>query len=218
MKPARLRFSRLRRHDLPDPAGPRGVSVAPTEPESAPPMPRLFVAVGLPDVMKDTILRLRDAELGVRWTPRDQLHLTLRFIGQVDEQQTQRIVGSLGEVAAPSFLLSSPHLHVFPNLRKPRIIHAVIQEDGKLTRLVADLTRALRTAGVEDDVRTFRPHVTLARVKDASPDEVHAFLDRCGDLDLDPFTVQAFHLYESTLHRDGAQHHRLATYPLQFRG
>ncbi len=181
-------------------------------------MPRLFTALDLPSAAVDALRAFReqwDFDARTRWTPPQNLHLTLRFIGEVDEKQAARVEAALAEVrpSAP-FDVEPIGLGVLPSRRKPRVLMVRIDPSEPLCALYDALQDALAGVGVERERRTFRPHVTLARMKNAVPVRLHEALQNAPEPDLGAFAVDRFYLYESTLTPDGAVHSIRAEYPL----
>ena len=177
-------------------------------------MPRLFVAAALPPPLLDALRDLQADRDGFRWVPPGRMHLTLRFIGDVEETQAQRLEEALRALTAPAFELHPERLGVFPSRRKPRVLWVGLQPEPLLADLHAAIDRILVRKDVAPDPRPFSPHITLARLRRVDPREVRAFINAHRDLDLPSFAVRHAHLYESELHPDGARHRRRASYPL----
>ena len=178
------------------------------------PMPRLFVAIDLPDAHKALLAALRDETLPARWTPPAQYHLTLRFIGEVDEARAATIEETLATVRAYAFSLQGRGLDVFPSMRKPSVMFAAIDPAPALLDLQARIEDALRPLSLDANAKPFHPHVTLARLRRTAPRTVRAFLHTHASFTLAPFEVTHFHLYESLLRPEGALHKRQAAFPL----
>ena len=98
-------------------------------------MPRLFVALDLPEVHKARLAGLRDDALPGRWLRPDQYHLTLRFIGDVDEERAATIAEALSHIQGEAFTLQGRGLGVFPSMRKPRVLFAAIDPAPALMAL-----------------------------------------------------------------------------------
>lgn len=175
-------------------------------------MPRLFVAIDLPDTHVDTLQRLRTEAFDARWTPAEQYHLTLRFIGDTAADRVPAIEEALGSLSVPAFILRGKGLGVFPSRRRPRVLFANVDQTTPLVEVQADVERACQRAGLDPDPKAFHPHVTIARLKGARPREVRSYLKTHQGVTLAPFTVQQFHLYESRLHPEGALHERVRTF------
>lgn len=177
-------------------------------------MPRLFVAIDLPEHRRAALEALQTDALSARWTPPEHYHLTLRFIGDVSGQQDEAVERALAPVASPPFEVQSPGLGVFPSRRKPRVLFADIDRAAPLMTLHHRIDAALLSAGVDRADKPFHPHVTIARLKRARPQFVRRYLKEHQDFQFAPFPVTEFVLYQSELTSDGAIHTPRATYAL----
>jgi RNA 2',3'-cyclic 3'-phosphodiesterase len=177
-------------------------------------MHRLFTAIDLPEEVRETIADIGSDLPGARRVPPDQLHLTLRFIGEVDEGTFAAVRSSLRAVEATGFSLALRGVGHFPPGRRPRVLWVGLAECAPLLELQKEVERALTGAGIPSEARRFSPHLTLARLKDTPPEKVDALEDRCRQFSAGPFPVTQFYLYSSTLTRSGAIHAREETYPL----
>lgn len=177
-------------------------------------MPRLFIALDLPENRRATLQALQTDVLSARWTPPEQYHLTLRFIGDVSEEDIDTFGRVLDPVPGSTFSLESPGLGVFPSRRTPRVLFADIRRADALMTLQHGIDEALLCAGIDRADKPFHPHVTVARLKRARPQAVRRYLRDRGDFSLAPFPVSAYYLYQSELTPDGAIHTRLATFSL----
>jgi 2'-5' RNA ligase len=176
-------------------------------------MHRLFIAIDLPEDVKDSIQDLYMAIPGARWVGSDQLHLTLRFIGDVDEPALERIVENLDTVNFEPFSIFPYGVGCFPLRRKPNVLWAGIKESPELRHLRAAVERAVVKSGVEPDRRNFHAHITMARLGDDAPlSRITDFLQAHALFAAAPVEVCEFHLYSSTLNPDGAIHRIEATY------
>jgi len=177
-------------------------------------MPRLFVAIDLPDDHKVRLAGLRDEAVPGRWTRSEQYHLTLRFIGEVDEEHAAEIEHALTDVHAGAFSLRGRGLGVFPSMRKPRVVFAALDPAPALMDLQDKIEQTCRTLGLDAEKKPFRPHVTLARLRRANPRTVRAFLRTHESFTLAPFPVAHYVLYESILRPEGALHRKRAVLTL----
>lgn len=168
---------------------------------------RLFVAIPLPEEVKSQLLQLQEPIDGLRWSGKDQLHLTLRFIGETDKDTANTIAAYLRELVAPPFRMEIIGLGTFPKESSPRVIWAGIKENEKLTALQADIENVCQEAGLDPDNRSFKPHITLGRNKNADPDKVFAFINQYPTLDIKEIAVNSFNLYRSELTDKGAVYH-----------
>lgn len=178
-------------------------------------MHRLFVAVDVPDTVKDAIKTICKGLHDARWVDLRQLHLTLRFIGEVEEARFKAIKENLAEISEQPFALTLSGVGFFPPKRLPRVLWVGIDENATLLRLADKIERVLvEKNGVEPEGRKFSPHITIARFREASPAKVAEFAASHRSFRTETFPVEAFHLYSSTLTPSGAEHRREATYPL----
>jgi 2'-5' RNA ligase len=178
-------------------------------------MPRLFVALDLPEPVKRSLEPLARGLGDVRWSTPDQQHLTLRFIGEVDNGVTRDIVETLATVPAMPFQLTLRGLGHFPPRGEPRVLWVGVEKNAELGRLKRRIDRALREAGVAPESRKFAPHVTLARIRaPLSPVRLGTYLMRHALYRSEAFPVSSFHLYSSWLRPEGADHQLEASYEL----
>jgi 2'-5' RNA ligase len=178
-------------------------------------MYRLFVAIDLPEPVKEAVAGIAGRDLaGARRVPREQLHLTLRFIGEADDAMFQTIKRALSGVSGVSFPLILKEVGHFPPGRHPRVLWVGMEESGPLRELQQEIERALIGAGIPPEERKFSPHITLARLRETPPAKVAALEEKQHFFIAGPFPVEEFYLYSSNLTHDGAIHKREATYRL----
>lgn len=176
-------------------------------------MHRLFVAIQLPDPIRDLLVDAMDDSPDFRWQEEEQLHLTLRFVGEVERPLAEDLALSLGAVRAAAFDIRNAGVGRFEQ-RSGGALWAAVEPKAPLTALAAKVERACIAAGLEPERRAFHPHITLARWKGRRTREVADFLERKAALASSPFTVGAFGLFENQLSRHGALHSEVARYPL----
>ncbi|RMF80867.1 MAG: RNA 2',3'-cyclic phosphodiesterase [Nitrospirae bacterium] len=177
-------------------------------------MVRLFVAIDLPEPVRERLAALCSGVPGARWVAPEQFHLTLRFIGEVAEDRFREIAAALPAAAGPPFSLALDGLGFFPPRGRPRVLWAGVAASEPLLALRTRVESALAAVGVEREGRRFAPHVTLARLKGTSPGRVGRFLEHHPLFRTDPFPVDRYLLYSSVLTRHGAHHRVEAAYPL----
>jgi 2'-5' RNA ligase len=177
-------------------------------------MPRLFVAIDLPDMVKKEIADINGNLPGARWVPGAQIHLTLRFIGDVDAATFQAVKTALALVSCLSFSLRLRGIGHFPPKKQARVLWVGIEESRPLLELQERVEAALIATGIAPDERRFSPHITIARLRETPVPLVAAFEERQRGFLTGPFPGGQFHLYSSTLTREGAIHTREATYPV----
>ena len=185
---------------------------------------RSFIAIDLPPAFLEAIGSLQDelkvGTKGIRWVRSGNIHLTLKFLGDVPEgllDELGDILASVCKGHAP-FELSMGKLGGFPNIERPRVIWlGLVGELEKLDVLKQEIEKGCSSAGLPREKRSFHPHLTLGRVKDwrkASATLADLF-SRTKAVTADTFTVNAVHLYRSDLTRDGAVYTKLKSFPLK---
>lgn len=172
------------------------------------PSRRLFVALPLPDDLRILLSGLNVPSASLAWTRPEQLHVTLRFLGDVDEAQVEPLADALDGVKVAPFILPLEGVGTFPPRGAPKIIWVGVGHAHPLLfQLRQQLDDALLGCGLEFDVRLFHPHVTLARVKSpAGAVSAQHFVKRHRDFEGPPFRVAHFGLYASELLPRGAVH------------
>ena len=176
---------------------------------------RLFVALDLPEAAKEELTALQGGLPEARWTPPEQLHLTLCFIGETDGTLFLDIRDALAEIAAPALELRLTGLGFFPPRQTPRVLWAGVAENPGLTRLQKQVATLLRHTGAELERRRFSPHITLARLGEGAQPRLQRYLGAHALFSGSPFAVEHFTLYSSILGRNGATHIPEAEYPLR---
>lgn len=175
---------------------------------------RLFAAIGLPDTVCDRLLGLRTKLAGASWRPRENLHLTLRFFGDVNENQAADLDAELGAITAPGFELELQGAGWFGR-QEPHALWAGVAPGDALSALQAKCERAAHRAGLVAEQRQFLPHVTLAYLRATPVEDVAKLAHSLGDFRCPPVTVSCFSLYASCLTRGEANiYEPVSTYPL----
>lgn len=177
-------------------------------------MTRLFVALALPDAALDALRPIMAGLPGARWEPRENLHLTIRFVGEVDGGAFADIAEGLAEIAAPAFDLQIKGVGHFDDKRRVHALWAGLAPSPPLKHLRDKVESLLVRAGLEPERRKFMPHVTLAKLRDTPSDRVAAFQAHHNLMALAPFRVGEFHLYSSRPGKERAAYRIEASYPL----
>lgn len=177
-------------------------------------MIRLFVAIGLPEGVRDRLDALCAGLPGARWVEPRNRHLTVRFIGEVEEPRFPEIDSALSAIRSPAFSLAMNGVDCFGDRRRARVLWAGVRPCERLSALRSKTEAALARAGLEPETRKFHPHVTLARLDGAKTGRLAAYLETHGSFLTEEFPVGEFALYSSHLGRNGASHVREAAYPL----
>ncbi len=178
-------------------------------------MPRLFVALDLPDTIKGPLGSLMRGLGDVRWMSDDQLHLTLRFVGELDNGQANEVADALSLVPGLPFDLRLKGIGHFPPRGEPRIIWAGVERQPELTAFKRRIDRALQQVGVERDTKKYAPHVTIARLRRPPTQAgLATFFMRHSLYQSQSFPVSGFKLYSSWLDGVGADYQVEASYDL----
>lgn len=159
-------------------------------------MPRLFTALEVPADIGLALATLRGGLPGARWVDPENYHITLRFIGDVDDALAREIAYLLDQVKRRGFELRLDGLSSFGG-RKPRAVIAAATPVASLIELQAEHERLLQRVGLLPEGRKFTPHVTLARLRDASNQDVADYLAVRGYFPAQSFTVDRFVLFSS---------------------
>ncbi len=185
---------------------------------------RAFIAIDLPPAFLEAIGSLQDelktGTKGIRWVRSDNIHLTLKFLGDIPEE----LLDELGEILA-SVCKSRAPLKLspgtpggFPNIERPRVIWLGLEgELEKLNALMRNIEKGCSSEGLPREKRSFHPHLTLGRVKDwrKASSTLADMLGMTQTISADTFSVNAVHLYKSDLTQDGAVYTKLKSFPLK---
>ena len=177
-------------------------------------MHRLFVAIRPPEEIRDLLIDAMDDSADFRWQDEEQLHLTLRFVGEVERPVADDLAHALGQVRAKPFALRINGVGRFEQ-RNSGALWAGVEPKEPLAALAAKVERACQSVGLEPERRAYHPHITIARWKGRRTRELGNFLERKRGLLSEPFTVDRFALFESRLSRHGAQYQEVAEYRLK---
>jgi 2'-5' RNA ligase len=176
-------------------------------------MHRLFVAIRPPEHIRDLLIDAMDDNADFRWQDDEQLHITLRFLGEVDRPVADDLADALSRIRAAPFDLRIKSVGRF-EARNAGALWAGLEPKEPLAALAAKIERLCQSLGLEPERRAFHPHVTLARWKGRRSHEVADFLQRRQGLVSDSWQVDQFILFESQLSRHGAHYEEVAAYPL----
>lgn len=177
-------------------------------------MIRLFVGLEVPPDLAERLAAQGSGLPGARWVPARNLHLTLRFIGEVDEAAAEEIHDRLTEVAAPPFTLTLAGLGLFGDRHRAHTLWQGVERSDELFRLAARIEAAVVRAGQPPEPRKFSPHISLARVKQTTPGRIQEFILAAPPHRAEPLPVTGFALFRSTLARGGPEYDVLERYPL----
>lgn len=183
---------------------------------------RAFVAIKLSDELMVKLKEVRDSlassQKDVSWVRPGSIHLTLKFLGDIETEQVDTVAAALSGASAgvKAFTLKAEGVGGFPNLKSPRVIWVGIRENPELIRLQKNIDERLFESGFEKDDRPFHPHLTLARVKTPGAGlELGKRVEESKvDIDVD-FKADYFVLFRSVLSPKGAEHTELRRFDLK---
>jgi 2'-5' RNA ligase len=177
---------------------------------------RAFLAIPLPRQLQESIhciqTALQASITEARWTRPENLHLTLHFFGEIDQETLEKLkvsVLSVKDCRRP-FQVEVKGLGAVPNPYRPRVIWLGLEPRGQLEQLHRATGQCLSQAGLTTDSRPYSPHLTIGRLLGGKLDLTEIF-SSMQQKTIEPLTVDRFILYESRLHPEGAQHVPLLT-------
>lgn len=151
-------------------------------------MPRIFSAIELQDDLRDELYRLHQPLPGARWIHRDNYHISLRYLGDIDRSRAVEFMDALTLIDVDPFEIRVVGLGVFGGY-DPHSVWASVETSPALEHLARAHEKAARQAGFVPEKRPFKPHVTLARLKHSDPAPVARFLTRFGGYRSQPMLV-----------------------------
>lgn len=177
-------------------------------------MIRLFIAIDVPNDVRILMCGMGATIPGARTVPTEQLHLTLKFIGDVENSLLPDIQSTLSTIGKAPFTMCLKGAGHFPPRGNPKVLWVGISPVTEVTALRNSVEKSLANIGIPREKRKFSPHITLARLKNSPLNRVMQFLEGNSFFETPTFTVNEFCLYASTLTPRGAVHTGLASYPL----
>ena len=177
-------------------------------------MPRLFAAIALSPETRSELSRLTCGLPGARWIDQANMHLTIRFIGEVDGNRALDVASFLQTVSIPKFDLTISGIGLFGDKKRPKVIWAGVQPCAELMRLNQKLEIGLQRMGFAPDSRKYHPHVTLAKLKNTTTHDARLFCENHAFFRLPTQSVNGFVLFESHLSSHGSQYDAIAHYAL----
>ncbi|WP_394648835.1 RNA 2',3'-cyclic phosphodiesterase [uncultured Sphingomonas sp.] len=180
-------------------------------------MHRLFVALRPPPAIRAALLSMMGGVPGARWQDDEQLHLTVRFIGEVDTRQAEDVAAALAGVGAPAPVARIEGVGTFERRGRVDTLWTRVVPAEPLAALHRKVDQALARAGVAADPRRYLPHVTLARLARtaADPVAIQRWIADHAALASPDFALPHLILYESVLGHDGARYEAVARWPLR---
>ena len=177
-------------------------------------MPRLFTAIEIPEAIRLRLSLVRAPLSGTKWIEPENMHITLRFAGDIDGRTADEFASFLAGVRARPFPITIAGVGAFGG-RDPRVLWAGVVAGEPLDALYRANDRAARSAGLEPEGRTFTPHVTLARMRGGRPPAVARFLEENGALRTEPFTATRFVLMSARPGSGGGPYAVEAEFPFE---
>ncbi|WP_308516101.1 RNA 2',3'-cyclic phosphodiesterase [Sphingomonas flavescens] len=176
-------------------------------------MHRLFVAIRPPEAIRDLLLDAMDDNADFRWQSDDQLHITLRFVGEVERPVAEDLAAELSKLRSSAFELRMVGVGRFDH-RSSGVLWAGVEPREPLAALAAKIERTTTIIGLPPERRAYHPHITLARWSGRRSREAMNFVAQSKMLRSPPFLVTEFLLFESRLSRHGAHYEVAARYSL----
>ena len=179
---------------------------------------RLFVALSIPSEVRENIASLiytlRRADSKPRWVNPENLHITLKFIGEVAEQSVSSICDALPTIrAAQPLTLEFRNVGFFPNSRRPSVAWIGIEAPPALASLASEINRLLKALGIQPETKPLVPHLTIARFKENRlSSALQAEIEKWRDHSFGHFTTTEIHLIESRLKSSGAEYTTLRSF------
>ena len=177
-------------------------------------MHRLFVALRPPEAIRDLLVDAMDDSPELRWVGDELLHLTLRFVGEVERPLASDLAAALAPLRFDRFDLRIAGIGRFDQ-KRGGALWAGVEPKPPVAALAAKVERACQSVGIAPERRTFHPHITLARWKGRSSRAADAMIERAAGLASEPFAVDRFTLFESQLSRHGPHYEAVETYLLE---
>lgn len=177
-------------------------------------MIRLFTGLSLPADLREGLSALQAGIPNARWVPPENLHITLRFIGEVDEPTAQAIHDALKDIHDPAFAIDIQGIGLFGSGRQVHTLWAGVEKAPPLLHLRDKIESALVRLGLAPEGRRYYPHISLAKLKGAPPPKIQEFLNHYSLFHAGPLAVDSFVLFSSQLGRGSPVYTAEADYPL----
>ncbi len=180
------------------------------------PTRRTFIAIDMPDSIKGYLTSLGDPSIaGVRWIPRMNFHLTMRFVGDIEAEPMEKLQHHLTEVKVSPFTLNIGKVGFFPTKGPPKVIWAGLGTGHPLLfQLRQQIDDAVLRAGINCEMRDFVPHITIGRCTTAHPQSLKTLVSTRDNAHGPVFRVNEFSLFESRLSPRGSQYLEIESFPL----
>jgi 2'-5' RNA ligase len=181
-------------------------------------MPRLFIALPVPEEIADALVTLQAGVPDARWVPAENFHVTLCFAGEVQGGIMRDLEEELSDISSPPFPVTVSSVEQFSSGKQPKALVALVEKTDRLDWLQQKVSTVARNCGIAIEHRKFRPHVTLARFSARAETGHHIaqFMASHSRFQAGPWIADHFALYSSRLRPDGAVYREEAAYELAF--
>jgi 2'-5' RNA ligase len=181
-------------------------------------MPRLFVALPIPEEIADALIALQSGVPDARWVQPENFHVTLCFAGEVQGGVLRDLEEELSDISGPRFAVALNGVHSFASGKQPRALVVSVEKSERLDWLQQRVSSVARNCGIELERRKFRPHVTLARFGNGAETGHHLaqFMASHSTFKAGPWIADHFALFSSRTGRSGSVYTEEAAYPLTF--
>lgn len=181
-------------------------------------MPRLFIALPVPEDVADSLVTLQSGVPDARWVPAENFHVTLCFAGQVQGAVGRDLEEELSDIAGGPFAVTVAGVDQFSSGKQPKALVALVEKSDKLDWLQQKVSTVARNCGIGVERRKFRPHVTLARFRNGAETGHHIaqFMASHSRFRAGPWIAEHFSLYSSRQGRNGSIYIEEAAYHLAF--
>ena len=186
---------------------------------------RAFIAIEIPHSLQEKMgslqKELKKSGADVRWTKPEGVHLTLKFLGEINQEKVKKLIAKLKD-DIPSFdplKICLKGLGGFPNLNRPRVLWLGVEPAGQgLKQLQKEIEKSLQPLGFPQEGRDFKPHLTLGRVKSFQGQTalIRMVKDK-ENIELGEFTTDCYYLFQSILKPSGAEYHKIHKFMLRER-
>ncbi|MBS0546730.1 MAG: RNA 2',3'-cyclic phosphodiesterase [Proteobacteria bacterium] len=181
-------------------------------------MPRLFIALPVPEDIAEELTHLQAGVPDARWVPPENFHVTLCFAGEVQGGPMRDLEEELSDIAGPPFSVAIAGVDQFSSGKQPKALVALVENSDRLDWLQQKVTTVARNCGIEVERRKFRPHVTLARFSSHAETGHHIaqFMASFSTFKAGPWIADHFALYSSRAGSEGRAYIEEAAYDLTF--
>lgn len=177
-------------------------------------MLRLFTGLSLPILLRQRLIVMQGGIEGARWTERDNFHITLTFIGEVDEATAETVDEALSSIRTEKFSLRLKGTGSFAQGKYPKVLWMGVAHNDVLHRLKEKIDRAFTVANIPFEKRKYTPHVTMARFKNPEESKIAEFMQQHNLFSSEEFEIDEFILYHSHQTKNGSVYEALKEYSL----